>query len=72
MGPAWVSLNQAFGLVFCRNVMISFDSQTHCNVLENRHAAMKPGGLLYAGHFENFTESRHLFTLRGKTIFERV
>ena len=52
--------------------MISFDSQTHCKVLENRHAAMKPGGLLYAGHFENFTESRHLFTLRGKSIFERV
>jgi len=36
------------------------------------HAAMKPGGLLYVGHSENFTESRDLFRLRGKTVYERV
>jgi chemotaxis protein methyltransferase CheR len=41
-------------------------------VLEHIHAAMKPGGLLYVGHSENFTESRDLFHLRGKTVYERV
>ena len=41
-------------------------------VLERIHAAMKSGGLLYVGHSENFTESRDLFRLRGKTIYERV
>ena len=36
------------------------------------HAVMNPGGLLYVGHSENFTESRDLFRLRGKTIYEKV
>ncbi len=72
MSPSWSSLGEAFDLVFCRNVMIYFDNPTQRKVLEHMHAAMKPGGLLYVGHSENFTESRDLFRLRGKTIYERV
>ena len=45
---------------------------TQRRVLERTHAAMPPGGLLYAGHSENFAHSRDLFRLRGKTIYERV
>ena len=58
--------------MFCRHVLIYFDRPTQRKVLEHMHAAMNPGGLLYAGHSENFTESRDLFRLRGKTIYERV
>jgi chemotaxis protein methyltransferase CheR len=72
MSPSWASLGEPFDLVFCRNVMIYFDNPTQRRVLEHMHAAMKPGGLLYVGHSENFTESRDLFRLRGKTIYERV
>jgi chemotaxis protein methyltransferase CheR len=72
MSPSWASLGEPFDLVFCRNVMIYFDNPTQRRVLERMHAAMKPGGLLYVGHSENFTESRDLFRLRGKTIYERV
>ncbi len=72
MSPSWASLGDPFDLVFCRNVMIYFDNATQRRVLEQIHAAMKPGGLLYVGHSENFTESRDLFRLRGKTIYERV
>jgi chemotaxis protein methyltransferase CheR len=72
MSPSWASLGDPFDLVFCRNVMIYFDNPTQRRVLERMHAAMKPGGLLYVGHSENFTESRDLFRLRGKTIYERV
>ena len=72
MSPSWASLGEPFDLVFCRNVMIYFDGPTQRKVLERMHAAMKPGGLLYVGHSENFTESRDLFRLRGKTIYERV
>ncbi len=68
----WQALGEPFDLVFCRNVMIYFDNATQRRVLERMHAAMKPGGLLYVGHSENFTESRDLFRLRGKTIYERV
>jgi chemotaxis protein methyltransferase CheR len=72
MSPQWGSLGEPFDLVFCRNVMIYFDSPTQRKVLERIHAQMRPGGLLYVGHSENFTESRDLFRLRGKTIYERV
>ncbi len=72
MNASWSALGDPFDLVFCRNVMIYFDTQTQRKVLERMHAAMKPGGLLYVGHSENFTDSRDLFRLRGKTIYERV
>ena len=72
MSASWQSLAAPFDLVFCRNVMIYFDAPTQRRVLERTHAQMVPGGLLYVGHSENFTESRDLFRLRGKTIYERL
>lgn len=63
---------EPFDLVFCRNVMIYFDAQTQRGVLERLHKAMKPGALLFAGHSENFNDSRDLFVLRGKTVYERT
>jgi chemotaxis protein methyltransferase CheR len=71
MDAHW-SLGEPFDVVFCRNVMIYFDAATQTRVLERIHAVMKPHGLLCVGHSENFTESRKLFRLRGKTIYERV
>jgi chemotaxis protein methyltransferase CheR len=58
--------------VFCRNVMIYFDAATQRRVLERLHAVLRPQGLLYVGHSENFTSSRDLFRLRGKTIYVKV
>lgn len=63
--------SDAFDVVFCRNVMIYFDSPTQRKVLEKIHRVLKPGGLLFVGHAENFSESKDLFTLRGKTVYER-
>lgn len=62
---------EPFDIVFCRNVMIYFDAKTQRGVLERIHGVMKPGGLLFVGHAENFTDSKDLFTLKGKTVYER-
>lgn len=72
MTPQWSSLGEAFDVVFCRNVMIYFDAATQRQVLQRMHRVMRPGGLLYVGHSENFTDARELFRLRGKTIYERL
>jgi len=71
MSASW-SLGEPFDIVFCRNVMIYFDAPTQRRVLEGIHRTMKPGSLLFVGHSENFTDSRDLFRLRGKTVYERV
>jgi chemotaxis protein methyltransferase CheR len=71
MATQW-SLGEPFDMVFCRNVMIYFDHDTQRRVLEHIHGVMKPGSLLFVGHSENFTDSRDLFVLQGKTIYKRV
>jgi chemotaxis protein methyltransferase CheR len=62
---------EPFDAVFCRNVMIYFDAPTQRRVLERIHKVMKPGALLFVGHAENFSDSRDLFVLKGKTVYER-
>ena len=61
-----------FNIVFCRNVMIYFDAPTQRKVLEKIHHVMIAGGLLFVGHAENLSESRDLFVLKGKTVYERI
>jgi len=72
MNTQWSALGEPFDIIFCRNVMIYFDNPTQRQVLERMHRVLLPGGLLYVGHSENFTDARDLFRLRGKTIYERV
>jgi len=71
MSAQW-QLGDPFDLIFCRNVMIYFDAPTQRRVLQQMHRVMRDDALLYVGHSENFTDSRELFKLRGKTIYQRV
>jgi chemotaxis protein methyltransferase CheR len=71
MDSRW-SLGEPFDIVFCRNVMIYFDAATQRRVLAQIHSHMKPKGLLFIGHSENFTDMKDSFRLRGKTIYERL
>ena len=73
MASDWpAALGAPFDIIFCRNVMIYFDAATQRRVLAQLHGMLRPDGLLYVGHSENFTESSDLLRLRGKTIYQRV
>jgi chemotaxis protein methyltransferase CheR len=58
-----------FDAVFCRNVMIYFDKSTQYRILKKMHACIKPHGLLFAGHSENFHHAADLFKVNGKTVY---
>jgi chemotaxis protein methyltransferase CheR len=40
-------------VIFCRNVIIYFDTPTTCRVLEQFHHALAPGGWLFLGYSES-------------------
>jgi chemotaxis protein methyltransferase CheR len=61
-----------YDVIFCRNVMIYFDKPTQLRILEKFAGVLKKGGLLFAGHSENFSDARAMFALRGKTVYERL
>ncbi len=71
LAPTWQA-PQPYDVIFCRNVMIYFDRPTQRRVLERLCGSLKPGGLLYVGHSENFTEHRDLVELVGKTTYRRL
>ncbi|MNG38947.1 Chemotaxis protein methyltransferase [compost metagenome] len=50
--------------------MIYFDKPTQAKILERFAPLLKPGGLLFAGHSENFTYISRDFRLRGQTVYE--
>jgi chemotaxis protein methyltransferase CheR len=63
-------LSGPFDVIFCRNVMIYFDKPTQGQILSRFVPLMKPAGLLFAGHSENFMYASDAFRLRGKTVYE--
>ena len=71
MDEPW-PIHTRFDAIFCRNVMIYFNRATQREVLQRIAAVLRPGGLLFAGHSENFTDCREWFALRGKTVYERL
>jgi chemotaxis protein methyltransferase CheR len=62
-------IGRGFDAIFCRNVMIYFEKDTQRGILERFAPLLQPWGLLFAGHSENFSQARDLFTLRGKTVY---
>lgn len=69
LSASW-GITEKFDVIFCRNIMIYFDKPTQAKILERFVPLMKPGGLLFAGHSENFTYISRDFRLRGQTVYE--
>ena len=68
LAPRW-PVKDKLDALFCRNVMIYFDKPTQAHIIGRFALLMKPDGLLYAGHSENFLHAADAFTLRGKTVY---
>jgi chemotaxis protein methyltransferase CheR len=71
LAPKW-DVTGPLAAIFCRNVMIYFDKPTQSTILGRFVPLLAPGGLLFAGHSENFTRATRDLRLRGKTVYERV
>ncbi|WP_323011386.1 CheR family methyltransferase [Castellaniella sp.] len=68
VAPSW-PINQKFDAIFCRNTMIYFDKPTQAKILERFAPLLKPGGLMFAGHSENFTYLTKSLRLQGQTVY---
>ena len=69
LSDSW-PVSGSFDVIFCRNVMIYFDKPTQAKILSRFVPLMKPDGLLFAGHSENFLYVSDALKLRGKTVYE--
>ena len=49
---------QPFAAIFCRNVMIYFDTLTQTDLVERLAACLEPGGYLFVGHAESLAGAR--------------
>lgn len=53
LGDANYPVSQAFDVIFCRNVLIYFDTAAKTKVVEKLLRQLSPQGLLFIGHAEN-------------------
>ena len=51
-----------FDIIFCRNVMIYFDTPTRQRVVDNLCSALKPGGYFFVGLAESLNDLEHDLT----------
>jgi chemotaxis protein methyltransferase CheR len=67
---------QKFDIIFCRNVMIYFDTIAKHKLLDKFHASLNPGGFLIIGFFDtmNHLIDEHKFNLADEAakIFKKV
>lgn len=70
LGP-W-PMKGPFDAIFCRNVMIYFDTETKINLVKRYAQLLKPEGWLYIGHAESLLEDNAGFRLTGRTIYQKL
>lgn len=61
-----------FDAIFCRNVVIYFDTPTKQVLFERFANIMQPGGHLFIGHSETLRNLSNRFQSIGKTIYRRT
>ncbi len=54
-----INMGRKFHVIFCRNVMMYFDTATQRSVVEKLAACLEPGGYLFVGHSETLGGIEH-------------
>lgn len=60
-----------FDVIFCRNVMIYFDTPTREQLVNRYYDYLKPGGYLFIGHSESLTGISHPFDYVQPAIYKK-
>ncbi|MEL6677390.1 MAG: protein-glutamate O-methyltransferase [Pseudomonadota bacterium] len=60
-----------FDVIFCRNVLIYFDSPTKMEIVDRFAHLLRDGGTLYLGHSESLLDDHPLLDSVGGTIYRR-
>jgi chemotaxis protein methyltransferase CheR len=69
-----IALLRSMDAILCRNVIIYFDINTKCNVIQMFHEKLRPGGHLLLGHSEsliNLSTSFELRHLQNDLVYRR-
>ena len=61
-----------FDAVFCRNVLIYFDSPTQDRIMRTIGRFLAPDGSLFIGHSESLSRLSETFVRVGKTVYQHV
>ena len=57
--------------IFCRNVMIYFDTPTKNGIIEKFYNVMQPGGYFFIGHSESLSACTHKFKYIKPSIYQK-
>ncbi|MFT6772887.1 MAG: chemotaxis protein methyltransferase CheR [Paracoccaceae bacterium] len=60
-----------FDAIFCRNVVIYFDTETKARLVNRFAEMLAPHGILYLGHSESLLGEHSLLISEGRTIYRR-
>ena len=60
-----------FDVIFCRNVLIYFDSETRKAVIDRMLQLLPSGGVLYLGHSESMPGSETRVSGEGHTVYRK-
>lgn len=63
--------NNAFDVIFCRNVMIYFDKKTQEGLVNRFYDCLKESGYFFIGHSESLTGLVHRFKYEEPTVYHK-
>jgi len=61
-----------FQVIFCRNVMIYFDTPTRQSLVERYHRYLEPEGFLFIGHSESISRANSLFKYVKPAVYQKI